>query len=497
MEEVAGTVKDIRKGSRNLAKALAEGGHRIIISTEQKFSFALPKLKEAAGSHFAVIIDEAHTAFGKQASHNVRQVLTDKNELRETVEEFGIESREAENNMQDQMLAELQAARSINSGHISYFAFTATPKSQTFALYGRNGKAFDTYSMKQAIEEGFILDVLKNYTTFQTMFELVSKVDLPEDTPEYEKQNALRLMMQYVNQHPYVINYKANMMVDYFMQHSAQKMKGQAKAIVVTSSRANAILFHQAITRRLKEKYNGEVKALVAFSGEVEINGNKYTEEKINGFGIKDNGIAVEFKQPNQRFLVVADKFQTGFDQPLLHTMFVDRKLGGVQCIQTLSRFEPLSSRQARYPDYRLRKQTRRHKRLHSSPYYDTTWLQGNYNPSNIYEYKNDIERRKLFTQSDVDKVVTLLLCGDEQQIVGIPSILGQLVNEYVKPLPEEEQELIRKEVNRYIRQYGLLAQLMKFLDPDLERFLHVLQALLQISALYQGDFATGHLGKD
>lgn len=126
MEEVAGTVKDIRKGSRNLAKALAEGGHRIIISTEQKFSFALPKLKEAAGSHFAVIIDEAHTAFGKQASHNVRQVLTDKNELRETVEEFGIESREAENNMQDQMLAELQAARSINSGHISYFAFTAT-----------------------------------------------------------------------------------------------------------------------------------------------------------------------------------------------------------------------------------------------------------------------------------------------------------------------------------------------------------------------------------
>lgn len=324
MEEVAGTVKDIRKGSRNLAKALAEGGHRIIISTEQKFSFALPKLKEAAGSHFAVIIDEAHTAFGKQASHNVRQVLTDKNELRETVEEFGIESREAENNMQDQMLAELQAARSINSGHISYFAFTATPKPQTFALYGRNGKAFDTYSMKQAIEEGFILDVLKNYTTFQTMFELVSKIDLPEDTPEYEKQNALRLMMQYVNQHPYVINYKANMMVDYFMQHSAQKMKGQAKAIVVTSSRANAILFHQAITRRLKEKYNGEIKALVAFSGEVEINGNKYTEEKINGFGIKDNGIAVEFKQPNQRFLVVADKFQTGFDQPLLHTMFVE-----------------------------------------------------------------------------------------------------------------------------------------------------------------------------
>jgi len=260
------------------------------------------------------------------------------------------------------------------------------------------------------------------------------------------------------------------MMVDYFMQHSAQKMKGQAKAIVVTSSRANAILFHQAITRRLKEKYNGEVKALVAFSGEVEINGNKYTEEKINGFGIKDNGIAVEFKQPNQRFLVVADKFQTGFDQPLLHTMFVDRKLGGVQCIQTLSRLNRC------HPDKQdtlIIDFVNKHEDIKAAfeDYYDATWLQGNYNPSNIYEYKNDIERRKLFTQSDVDKVVTLLLCGDEQQIVGIPSILGQLVNEYVKPLPEEEQELIRKEVNRYIRQYGLLAQLMKFLDPDLERF--------------------------
>lgn len=208
----------------------------------------------------------------------------------------------------------------------------------------------------------------------------------------------------------------------------------------------------------------------MAFSGEVEINGNKYTEEKINGFGIKDNGIAVEFKQPNQRFLVVADKFQTGFDQPLLHTMFVDRKLGGVQCIQTLSRLNRC------HPDKQdtlIIDFVNKHEDIKAAfePYYDTTWLQGDYNPSNIYEYKNDIERRKLFTQNDIDKVVTLLLCGDEQQIAGIPSILGQLVNEYVKPLPEEEQELIRKEVNRYIRQYGLLAQLMKFLDPDLERF--------------------------
>ncbi|MCH4183466.1 MAG: type I restriction endonuclease [Prevotella sp.] len=476
MEEVAGTVKDIRRGSKNLAKALEEGGHRIIISTEQKFSFALPKLKETAGSHFAVIIDEAHTAFGKQASHDVRQILTDKKELKQTVDEFGIESRDEENNMQDQMLAELQAARSMKSGHISYFAFTATPKAQTFALYGRDGKAFDIYSMKQAIDEGFILDVLKNYTTFQTMFELTEKTKESEndaadkDKSKYEKQNALKLMMQYVNTHPYVIDYKANMMVDYFMEHDAQKINGQAKAIVVTSSRANAVLYHAAIAKRLKEKYGDEVKALVAFSGEVDINGTKYTEEKINGFGIKDNGIAEEFNQTYQKFLIVADKFQTGFDQPLLHTMFVDRLLGGVQCVQTLSRLNRCYEGKE---DTMIVDFVNKHEDIRKAfePYYQATYLEGNYNTANIYEYKNDIENRKLFNQKDVDKVVNILLSNDENQLIGLTSIMESLVNEYVRPLDEETQGIYRKEVNRYIRQYGLLAQLLTFLDPELERF--------------------------
>ena len=476
MEEVAGTVKDIRRGSKNLAKALEEGGHRIIISTEQKFSFALPKLKEAAGSHFAVVIDEAHTAFGKQASHDVRQILTDKKELKQTVDEFGIESRDEESNMQDQMLAELQAARNIKSGHISYFAFTATPKAQTFALYGRDGKAFDIYSMKQAIDEGFILDVLNNYTTFQTMFELTEKVKElgmganDEDKSKYEKQNALKLMMQYVNSHPYVINYKANMMVDYFMEHGAQKINGQAKAIVVTSSRVNAVLYHAAIAKRLKEKYGDEVKALVAFSGEVDIDGAKYTEERINGFGIKDNGIAEEFNQPYQKFLVVADKFQTGFDQPLLHTMFVDRLLGGVQCIQTLSRLNRCHDAKE---DTMIIDFVNKHEDVKKAfePYFEATYLEGNYNASNIYEYKSDIENRKLFNQTDVDKVVNILLSNDESQLTGLTSIMEGLVNEYVRPLDEETQGIYRKEVNRYIRQYGLLAQLMTFLDPELERF--------------------------
>lgn len=470
MEEVAGTVKDIRKGSGNLAKALEEGGHRIIISTEQKFSFALPKIEEAAGSRFAVIIDEAHTAFGKQASHDVRQILTDKGELKTRVDEFGIESRDEENNMQDEMLATLQAARSIRSGHISYFAFTATPKAQTFALYGHNGRAFDVYSMRQAIDEGFIKNVLDNYTTFKTMFELVENAHVKDGSKEYEKKEALKLMMQYVNDHPYVINYKANMMVDYFMKNCAQKINGQAKAIVVTSSRASAVLYNRAIAKRLKEKYNDEAKSLVAFSGEIEIDGYKYTEEKVNGIGIKDNGIAIEFKRPEQRFLVVANKFQTGFDQPLLHTMFVDRLLGGVQCIQTLSR---LNRCHPAKEDTLIIDFVNTHDDVRKAfePYIDDTYLEGRFSIDNLYNYKSDVEVRKLFSQQDVDKVVGILLSGDEMRIAGLPSIMMRIVNDNVRQLDEETQTKYRKEVNRYVRQYGLLAQLMNFLDPELERF--------------------------
>jgi type I restriction enzyme R subunit len=308
------------------------------------------------------------------------------------------------------------------------------------------------------------------------MFELTEKADeakpadAGEDKSKYEKQHALKLMMQYVNTHPYVINYKANMMVDYFMEHGAHKINGQAKAIVVTSSRVNAVLYHAAIAKRLKEKYGDEVKALVAFSGEVDIDGARYTEERINGYGIKDNGIAIEFNQPYERFLVVADKFQTGFDQPLLHTMFVDRLLGGVQCIQTLSRLNRCHENKE---DTMIIDFVNKHEDVKKAfePYYDATYMEGNYNTQNIYEYKNDIEKRMLFNQHDVDQVVNILLSKDEAALAGLPSIMRHLVDEYVRPLDEETQGIYRKEVNRYIRQYGLLAQMMTFLDPELERF--------------------------
>lgn len=466
-EETAGTVKDIRRGAKNLAKALSEG-HRIIVSTVQKFNYALPHLNslKVKGSRFGVIIDEAHTALGKEAAKDIRLSLTSKEDRDRSIDEFEIETE----SIDDRKLAEIQIARKLQMGHISYFAFTATPKPATYALYGTNGKAFDYYTMRQAIEEGFILDVLQNYMTFQQMFELIEGAVLTdEEQLQYDKANGLKVLMGYVNQHPYTLGYKAEMIVRYFMDHTAKRMNNQAKAIVVTASRADAIRYKIAIDKVLHEKYGDATKSLVAFSGTVEMNEHKYTEESINGFGIKDNAIAEAFNSPEYRILIVANKFQTGFDQPLLHTMFVDRSLGGVQCIQTLSRlnrFHPLKQ-DTLVIDFR---NTFDDVRKAFEPYYERTSMEGTFDIRRLYDLKMDIEGYKAFSEDDVKKVASVLLDPNTDPVVLSPMI-NRLVENTVIPMEKDEKQRFRKLVNRYIRQYGLLAQIMSFLDIELERF--------------------------
>lgn len=464
-EEVSGTVKDIRKGSKNLAKALEEG-HRIIISTVQKFNFALPHINKLKGSRFGVIIDEAHTALGKEAAKDIRMSLTSKEDRDRSIEEFEIET----DDLDDKKLAEIQLARKLQMGHISYFAFTATPKPATYALYGKDCKAFDYYTMRQAIEEGFILDVLQNYMTFKQMFELVEGAVITEDEKkEYDKANALKVLMSYVNEHPYTLGYKAEMIVRYFMDRTSSRMNGQAKAIVVTASRADAIRYKQAVDRVLHDKYSDATKSLVAFSGSVELNEHKYTEESINGFGIKDNAIAEAFNTPEYRILIVANKFQTGFDQPLLHTMFVDRTLGGVQCIQTLSRLNRChpAKQDTLVIDFR---NTFEDVQRAFEPYYERTSMEGTFDVRRLYDLKMDIENYKVYTEDNVKDVVSVLLDPEKDPVVLTP-LLNRIIDSNVVPMEKEEQQKLRKYVNRYIRQYGLLSQIMLFLDVELERF--------------------------
>lgn len=472
-ETVAGTVKDIRRGSVNLAKALEEGHHPIIISTVQKFAYAQPKLKELAGRHFAVIIDEAHSAMGNEAAKDIRVTLSTKEQLNNVVEEDGayLESDT------DRIYGEIQASRR-QVKHISYFAFTATPKEKTFTLFGEpDGTAFDYYTMKQAIDEGFIVDVLKGYTTYKQMFELTLNEKKPEQPAtdsferkaeeKYEKKTALRMMMKYVNDNPYVINYKANMIVEHFMTTTIHKMKGQAKAMVVTSSRADAIRYKQAIDKYIAEKYNNQIKTLVAFSGTVDMGEQHYTEEKLNGYGIKDNGIKIKFEEPEEKILVVAEKFQTGFDQPLLHTMYVDKMLGGVQCIQTLSRLNRC------HPDKEDTQvidfvNTFDDVRTAFSKYYKCTRMEGEMDVQKLYDYRTDMEDYRLFTPADVEKVAQAMVDKTANPVELSPFM--RRLGDAVKERTPEEQTKYRKLVNRYVRQYGFLAQIMNFIDADLEK---------------------------
>lgn len=464
-ENVAGTVKDIRRGSKNLAKALDEG-HRIIISTVQKFSFALKSLKKEKQRKYAVIIDEAHTAVGNEGNKDIVEALTTDADLQQ-VEGFNPE--EFEDKM-DALMAYMQIMRRHMS-HISYFAFTATPKDKTFATFGENGKAHDLYSMKQAIDENFILDVLQNYRSYMTMFELIEK-DIPEDEKKlFEEKKSLRVIFQHLNQSHYIKLRKAAMMLDHFMHHTINKIGRRAKAMVVTDSRRAAADYKQILDRLIAANYDGKIKTLVAFSGEVEdSNGRKCTEANMNADRVTDNDIAIKFEEDDDfKILIVAEKFQTGFDQPLLHTMYVDRSLGGIQAIQTLSRLNRCKAGKEDTCVIDFRNDPEKIRKAFQE-YYTEISLIGEVDTQRIYTLKSDIEAKNVFNDDEVRRVVSLLKL--RQNTSAVASILIQIAKERVDgPMEAEEKDIFRQLVARYIRQYGFLAQFMDFIDPELEAF--------------------------
>lgn len=470
-ETTAGVVKSVKKGSQSLATAL-EDGYRIIITTIQKFSNARTKINELSGHRFAVIIDEAHSSQNGENAKDLRLTLTPEEVVKSMIVPEDIEGLDDI----DTLLTEIQAANQLaNAKYISYFAFTATPKKQTLGLFGRNGEAFDTYTMRQAIEEGFILDVLENYTTFKSLFELIKKEEGQEEDAEdelkqlYEKKKALKLMMKYVNENPYVITYKADLMLKHFMDHTIHKIGGKAKAMVVTGSRADAVRYKLTIDRLIKEKYNDEIKTLVAFSGEVAINEEKYTEENMNGFGVKDAAIREKFKQSNFKLLIVANKFQTGFDQTLLHTMYVDKQLGGVQAIQTLSR---LNRCHPGKQDTMVIDFVNEHEEIEASfqPYYQFTHLIDPHNTQKLYDYKREIDDYKVFNMDQVNDAVRILI-DPNRNPESLSPLFKRIVEERVAPMEKEDKAKYRQLINRYIRQYAFLSQLMTFTDADLEKY--------------------------
>lgn len=488
-EKIKGTVTKIDRNTRQLVKAL-ERGDKIIITTLQKFGF-VGELAKLPGKKFAVIVDEAHSSQTGENVKDLKLVLTSEEQLAAAM------AKDNEGEEEDPLEAELERIQKARQKlpHLSFFAFTATPKDKTLELFGTPDKqvkkgfrAFHEYTMRQAIEEGFILDVLQSYVTYKTYFKLVEN-EKAEGEKLVEELKARRLLLEYVDQHEFAIRRKAHVIVDHFTRKTAHKIGGQAKAMVVTHSRAHAVLYKQAIDDVLREQ-NLPFGALVAFSGTVTIQEKKHTEDSMNPPGT--GNIAEAFKNPAQRILVVANKFQTGFDQPLLHTMYVDKKLGGVAAVQTLSRlnrvFPPLKQ------DTLILDFVNEQNVIQASfqDYYQRTELEGETDRNKLYNLKYTLEQMRVFTAEDVEQFAQLFVV---QKVAAdrLSPFFKRIVETGYAALGKEHegqkdfekqkakaQEKFRKETARYVKQYSFISQIMTFTDAKLEKFYLFAKLLLK-----------------
>ena len=472
-QQVKGVVEAITEGSKQLKTALEEG-KKIIITTIQKFPHIVEDIAELPGNNFGIIIDEAHSSLSGQMARKLNETLakvSDEEELQADLENYD-ENENDEVTGEDLIRAMVKARKLLPNA--SYFAFTATPKNKTLELFGvpyqENGKtkfrAFHLYSMKQAIEEGFIKDVLQNYTTYQSYYALLKKI---EDDPEYDKKKAQKKLKAYVESHEHAIKKKSILMINQFLENLNKKCGGKAKAMMVTSSRANAVKYKKAFDQYLKD-INSPYKAVVGFSGEID----GETEGSLNGF--PSAKIPDEFEKDNYRFLLVANKFQTGFDQPLLHTMFVDKKLGGVNAVQTLSRLNrshPLK-KDTFVLDFA---NTAEDIEKAFKPYFESTILGEATDPNKLFDLQDALDNYQVYTRAQVEEFSNRIL--DNVPVDQLHALLDESSDIFRNDLEEEQQADFRAKVKTYVRLYIFLSQIVEFENAYLERlyiFLNHLQ---------------------
>ena len=468
-EQTAGVVKPILEGSAELKEAL-ESGEKIIVTTLQKFPVIVESVGQLPGKKFAVIIDEAHSSQSGESSKSLKKVLAAE-DLDQAAKEQ--EKEDKKDTLEDLILKEIRSRRAKTT-NLSFFAFTATPKQKTLEIFGQqsplDGKfyPFSLYSMKQAIDEKFILDVLKNYTTYQVYFSLLKKV---EEDPEFQKKKAQRMMLQYVEKHEHAINKKVDVMVEHFLHNIAGEIDGRAKAMIVTKSRLHAVKYKLAIDKYL-EDHLYPYKALVAFSGTVRDGGREYTEGQMNG--IPEKHTAEEFKKDDYKFLIVAEKFQTGFDQPLLSVMYVDKKLSGVSAVQTLSRLNRVcpGKEEAFVLDFVNDADDIKDA---FQPYYTTTVLSEATDPNILHNLQRDILNFKMFSEAEVESFIDDYF--HDVKPATLNALLDVMVDRFNHYLAEEKEDF-RDKVKDYVRKYSFIAQLISFEDISLEKLYIFLKML-------------------
>ena len=468
--------------SRDLANYIIEG-RKIIITTVQKFPIIMDAIgDEHRNRRFAIIIDEAHSSQGGRAGGAMNAALRTAKD----------DEEEIENTFEDQVNRIIENRRLPDN--VSFFAFTATPKNKTLELFGDplpqpdgtvKHAPFHSYTMKQAIQEGFILDVLGNYTTIQSYFNLIKQID---DDPEFDSKRARKKLTKYVHDHQYAIQTKAEIIVDHFETAVAQMVKGKARAMVVTDGVERAINYYNAINQCLQERGSPH-KAIVAFSGEREFDGQTVSESSLNGF--PSNRIAEQVRQDPYRILVCADKFQTGYDEPLLHTMYVDKTLAGIKAVQALSRLNRA------YPDKTNTfvldfMNTADTIRDAFKDYYRTTVLAEETDPDKLHDMKASLDHRQVYSQDQVDQVMGNLLHGNSRAV--LDPILDPCIAPYLA-LDEDGQVDFKATAKAFVRLYAFLSQILPYANPEWEKLFTFLNLLIpRLPAPEEEDLSKGIL---
>ena len=477
-EHKRGVVQRIDESSRQLAEAL-ENAVPIIITTLQKFPFVsrqLLKMAEERGQdgtgtlvtrRCAVIIDEAHSSQGGETATDLKEVLggeTLRDEAQRKAAEEGLE------NMEELFRSMAKRGQQAN---LSFFAFTATPKHKTLAVFGRNGGPFHRYTMRQAIEEEFILDVLKHYTTYATYFKLLKAC---EDDPNVERKKAAKALARFLKLHPHNIAQKTEVMVEHFHTVTLHKIGGHAKAMVVTGSRLEAVRYKQSFDRYIKAK-GYPIKTLVAFSGTVldnEAPDISYTEVGMNE-GIKEKELPEKFATPEYRVLLVAEKYQTGFDQPLLHTMYIDKRLAGIQAVQTLSRLNrthPLKEDTFVLDFINDREEIREAFKA----YYEGAEMGEEVEPARMYQIKAELDASGIYLAEEVHRFCEVYFKPKQRQSALDHQIMNAALDPGVSRFSvlqqekEDEAELWRGKLQAFRNLYGFLSQVIPYQDSDLEK---------------------------
>lgn len=453
LEQTDGVVNNVDLNSQQL-KEFLEKGKDIIITTVQKFPVISDAIANLKSKTFAVVIDEVHSSQSGETAKHIKKSLS----KTEDEEELDFED-----------LIRLEISSRGKQDHISYFGFTGTPKNKTLELFGRKNSEglfvpFHSYTMKQSIAEGFTLDVLQNYTTYKRYFKVLQTDDEDKEVPESQVK---RELVQFVDSHEETIKQKVTIILDHFVDKASRKIDGKARGMVVVRSRKHCVLFHEEMVSQMRER-NLTYSCLVAFSGTIYHNGIENTEVSLNkANGLKGN-IPDGLKDPRFRILIVSNKYQTGFDEPMMQSMYVDKKLNGVQCVQTLSRLNRTKS--GKTDTFVLDFANETEEIVESfQPYFTSTVLTEETDPDKVYDLLYEIEQYQLYTEYQLDE-----FCKEFYSVSDSDEKLHPIIDEVVKRfkdrLDEEAQDKFKSLIQSYIRLYSYVTQISSFAEVSWEK---------------------------